>query len=337
MLLDSLNRPAKDLRISVTDRCNHRCSYCMPAAQYAWIDRKEILSFEEVVRLARLFTEFGIEKIRITGGEPLLRHDLSELIARLSRLEGLRDLCMTTNGSLLAERAPELAAAGLRRINVSLDALDPELFRSMTGRDDLAHVLEGLSVARASGLGPIKINTVVVRGANDSQIPNLLEFCRENGFSLRFIEYMDAGNANDWKSERLVSKQEILDIIQARFQLRDCGRESASSPEVRYQYADGSGDVGVIASVTEPFCAGCTRVRLTADGRLVTCLFSESGHDLKQLVRGGVSDQELQRFIRNVWAKRQDRYSEDRLAALNSARGYQSQDRIKIEMIKLGG
>jgi GTP 3',8-cyclase len=337
MLQDVCHRPARDLRISVTDRCNFRCSYCMPLAHYEWIDRKEILSFEEITRLARLFVSLGVQKIRITGGEPLLRHGLHELVAQIAHLEGLQDLCMTTNGSLLVESSAALAAAGLHRINVSLDALDPDVFRNMTGRDDLPKVRQGLFVAKACGLNPIKINAVVVRGVNTSQILNLVDFCRAHGFSLRFIEYMDAGNANQWNTQKLVSKHEILEIIRTQFALRETGREYSSSPEVLYQFTDGVGDLGVIASVTEPFCSACARVRLTADGRMVTCLFSENGHDLKGLLRRGASDDELMAFIRNVWTQRTDRYSEERLTALKSQQGYEARERTKIEMIKLGG
>jgi GTP 3',8-cyclase len=337
MLQDVFHRPARDLRISVTDRCNFRCTYCMPLAHYEWIERKEILSFEEITRLARLFVSLGVQKIRITGGEPLLRHDLPALVAQIAQLEGLQDLCMTTNGLLLAERSPALAAAGLKRINVSMDALDPGIFRDMTGRDDLPKVREGLFAAKACGLNPIKINAVVVRGINTSQILDLVAFCRAHGFALRFIEYMDAGNANQWNTDKLVPRQEILEIIRTRFSLHETGRENSSSPEVLYQFTDSVGDLGIIASVTEPFCSACTRVRLTADGRMVTCLFSENGCDLKGLLRRGATDEELVTFIRDAWTRRTDKYSEERLTALNSRQGYEARERTKIEMIKLGG
>ena len=337
MIQDVSHRQLKDLRISVTDRCNFRCTYCMPLAHYEWIERKEILSFEEIVRLARLFMTLGVEKIRLTGGEPLLRRDLQELVAQIAHLPGVQDLCLTTNGSLLAGQASALAAAGLKRINVSLDSLNPRTFRLMTGRSDLSRVLDGLFAARRCRLEPIKINTVVVRGVNDGDILDLVEFSRINGFAIRFIEYMDAGNANNWKSEKLVSKQEILQTIHARFPLREAGREHESAPAVGYRFFDECGDVGVIASVTEPFCSTCIRVRLTADGKLVTCLFSERGHDVKTLLRGGASDEEILEFIRSIWSRRADRYSEERLAAMNSEQGYQACDRTKIEMIKLGG
>jgi cyclic pyranopterin phosphate synthase len=337
MLQDASCRPLRDLRISVTDRCNFRCFYCMPHDDYEWIERKEILSFEEITRLAKLFLLLGMTKIRLTGGEALLRRNLHELVARLAPMPGLQDLCLTTNGSILAEQAPALASAGLKRINVSIDSLHPETYRRMTGRNGLAHVLDGLEVARECGLKPIKINTVLVRGMNDSHILDLVEFSRSRGFGLRFIEYMDAGNANGWQSELLVPKQEILDIIHARYPLREVGREPVSSPAVVYRYVDGGGDIGVIASVSEPFCFSCTRARLTADGKLVTCLFSGHGKDLKSPLRQGASDEELLALIRSIWGGRDDRYSEERHAAMKSDEGYQARDRTKIEMIKLGG
>ena len=323
MLRDTLNRPVKDLRISVTDRCNFRCTYCMPFDEYEWIEKKEILSFEEIERLARLFIPLGVDKIRLTGGEPALT--------------GLRDLCLTTNASHLAEMAAPLKAAGLTRINVSLDTLDAEKFKRMTGRGDLAAVLEGLSVAQRIGLLPIKINAVIERGVNDNEILDLVEFSRQNGFAIRFIEYMDVGNANQWQSGRMVSKKEILEVIQTRYSLRLTGRDQESAPSVDFELTDGSGDIGVIASVTEPFCFGCTRARLTADGKLVTCLFSNDGHDLKTLMRSAATDEDLLEVILAIWTRRADRYSEERLEAMHSRKGYEPRAHKKIEMIRLGG
>lgn len=337
MLLDSLGRQVQDLRISVTDRCNFRCSYCMPWDTYQLIARNEILSFEEISRLARLFVSLGVRKIRLTGGEALLRRHLHELVARIAGCPGLEDLCLTTNGALLADQAPALAAAGLRRINVSLDSVNPDTYRRITGRDDLGRVLAGLESAARCGLAPIKINAVVVRGLNDQEIPELAGFARRRGFSLRFIEYTDAGNAHQWHSEKLVSKAEILQRIAARYPLQERGRDAASAPAMTYRFADGAGEIGVIASVTEPFCSSCTRARLTADGKLVTCLFSSSGYDLKKLLRRGAGDDELASAIGEVWGLRADRYSEERRAALQSEQGYQAGDRGKIEMIRLGG
>ncbi len=337
MLRDTYNRPVRDLRISVTDRCNFRCTYCMPLDEYEWLEKKEILSFEEITRLTNLFVHLGVEKIRLTGGEPLARRDLDKLVAKLSALPGPPDLCLTTNGSLLAEKVAALKAAGLRRINVSLDSLKPDRFRRITKRGDLAKVLEGLFAAQSHGLQPIKINAVIERGVNDDEILDLVAFAREHGFAIRFIEYMDVGNANNWKSERMVSKKEILETINARFPLRKLGREKGSAPSVDYQFLDGSGDIGVIASVTEPFCSTCTRARLTADGRLVTCLFSQQGYDLKTLMRSGATDAELLEVISAVWLQRKDRYSEERLAALHSPVGYDPASHKKLEMISLGG
>jgi GTP 3',8-cyclase len=337
MVLDRYNRPVRDLRISVTDRCNFRCTYCMPFDEYVWIDKREILTFEEITRLARLFATLGVNKIRLTGGEPLLRKDLDTLIGKLSAIGGIDDLCLTTNGALLEEQAPALVAAGLRRINVSLDTLDAAKFKLMTKRGDLERVLEGLFAAKRAGLHPIKINAVIERGVNDADIIPLVEFSRENGFAMRFIEYMDVGNSNNWINEKMVSKREIIERIDARFPLREVGRNHGSAPSVDYEFVDGGGDIGVIASVTEPFCASCTRARLTADGKLVTCLFSDHGHDLKGLMRGGATDNELIEVISLVWQKRADRYSDERLEAMNSPGGYQPKEHRKIEMITLGG
>ncbi len=336
MVLDSYNRLIKDLRISVTDRCNFRCTYCMPLDEYEWIDKKEILTFEEITRLARIFIQLGVDKIRLTGGEPLLRRDLHLLVAKLSRLEGLRDLCLTTNGSLLAEQVPALKAAGLKRINVSIDTLDPDKFKRMTKRGDLTKVLGGLFAAKSHGLHPIKINAVIERGVNDGDIIKLVEFARESGFAIRFIEYMDVGNSNNWTSEKLVSKKEILDTVNARYPLREVGREMGSAPSMDYEFLDGKGDIGLIASVTEPFCSTCNRARLTADGKLVTCLFSQIGHDLKTLLRRGSTDEEILEVISGIWRKRKDRYSDERLEALLSST-YDPRQHKKIEMITLGG
>ncbi len=337
MQLDTYQRPLGDLRISVTDRCNFRCTYCMPLDEYDWIEKQEILTFEEIVRLAKIFVQLGVDKIRLTGGEPLVRRDLEKLVSQLSPLPGLRDLCLTTNGSLLAEKAPALKAAGLRRVNVSLDTLNPEKFRAMTKRGDLDKVLEGLFAAKHSGLQPIKINAVIERGVNDDDILDLVDFSRKNGFDIRFIEYMDVGNSNGWLSEKVVPKAEILSKITSHYGLRETGRRGGSAPSVDYQVIDGTGDIGVIASVTEPFCSSCTRARLTADGKLVTCLFSARGHDLKALIRNGASDEKVRNVISAVWRIRTDRYSDARLEAMKSAHGYEAKAHKKIEMITLGG
>ncbi|MFN8005815.1 MAG: GTP 3',8-cyclase MoaA [Terriglobia bacterium] len=337
MIKDLYQREIKDLRVSVTDRCNLRCTYCMPLEKYAWIQKEEILSFEETSRLVTLFLQLGVDQVRLTGGEPLVRQDLEILVRQLSGLEGLKDLSLTTNGIYLSEKAEALATAGLRRLNVSLDSLNPERYHLMTQRGDVKKVIDGLFIVRRLGFHPIKINMVVERGTNDMDLLDMAEFCRENEFSLRFIEYMDVGNTNHWGSEKMVSKQEILERIHSRYPLIEVGRNRGTAPAVEYRYADGKADIGVIASVTEPFCSSCTRARITADGKLVTCLFSETGHDLKRLLRSGASDQELLASIRSVWEHRSDRYSDERLRAMNSPKGYDPSERKKIEMISLGG
>jgi GTP 3',8-cyclase len=336
MPADTYNRSVKDLRISVTDRCNFRCTYCMPLDQYEWISKKEILTFEEITRLATLFVGLGVEKIRLTGGEPLVRQNLDQLVAKVAAISGLKDLCLTTNGALLAEKIDSLKAAGLKRVNISLDTLDPEKFRRMTKRGDLEKVLEGIFAAKDHGLHPIKLNAVIERGVNDDDILELVEFSREHGLAIRFIEYMDVGNSNNWTSEKLVSKAEILEKISSRYPLREIGRDQGSAPSIDYEFIDGRGDLGVIASVTEPFCSTCTRARLTADGKLVTCLFSQMGHDVKALLRNGTSDEDLVRFLSGVWRARRDRYSADRLETMRSSH-YDPKSHKKIEMISLGG
>ncbi|MGZ8530066.1 MAG: GTP 3',8-cyclase MoaA [Candidatus Binatia bacterium] len=336
MVIDSFNRPLKDLRISVTDRCNFRCTYCMPLDEYAWIDKKEILTFEEIARIAKLFIERGVEKFRLTGGEPLVRQDLHRLIEKLAPLDGLMDLCLTTNGALLASQIAALAKAGLKRVNVSIDTLDADKFKRMTKRGDLDKVLEGIFAAKAAGMAPLKLNAVIERGVNDDDILPLVEFSRANGFAMRFIEYMDVGNSNNWTSAKLVAKKQIIETIHARYPLREIGRDHGSAPSVDYEFLDGQGDIGVIASVTEPFCSSCTRSRITADGKFVTCLFSDVGHDLKAQLRSGASDDEVGQFITKIWSGRTDRYSADRLTALNTS-NYDPKNHKKIEMISLGG
>jgi cyclic pyranopterin phosphate synthase len=308
----------------------------MPFDEYKWIERQEVLSFEEIERLARLFLGFGVEKIRLTGGEPLVRRDLHRLVAGLSKIKGLGDLSLTTNGALLAEQAAGLAAAGLRRINVSIDTLKADRFRELTKRGNLDDVLKGLFAAKGVGMSPIKINAVVIRGINDDEILDLAAFARDNGFEMRFIEYMDVGNSNAWSLEKTVTKREILDTVHARFPVREIGRANGSAPAVDYEFLDGGGLIGIIGSVTEPFCASCTRVRLTADGKLVTCLFAESGFDLKGLLRSGASDEQLRETIEKIWSGRDDRYSDLRWQQVRAG-GYQPRDHKKIEMITLGG
>jgi GTP 3',8-cyclase len=326
----------RDLRISVTDRCNFRCTYCMPFDEYEWISRNEVLSFEEIERVARIFHSFGISKIRLTGGEPLVRRDLHQLVSRLFSI-GIQDISLTTNGALLADQAKDLHDSGLHRINVSIDTLRPDRFEKITKRGKLDEVLRGLFAARDAGISPIKINAVVIKGVNDDEILDLVTFARDNEFEMRFIEYMDVGNANGWSLDKTVTKAKILETVQTHFPVRELGRANGSAPAVDYEFLDGRGEIGIIGSVTEPFCSSCTRVRLTADGKLVTCLFAETGFDLKAVLRNGASDHELTETIRNIWSVRDDRYSDLRWENLKSGSGYQARDHKKIEMITLGG
>jgi cyclic pyranopterin phosphate synthase len=309
----------------------------MPFDEYQWVERSQVLSFDEIERLARLFALHGVNQIRLTGGEPLVRRELSKLVAQLRRIAGLENLSLTTNGALLAEQAMALRSAGLDRINVSLDTLQPERFRKITQRGELQPVLDGLAAAKAVGMSPIKVNAVVIRGFNDDELLDLVAFGREHGFEMRFIEYMDVGNASGWSPEKTFSKREMLEIIHVRFPVREVGRASGSAPAVDYEFVDGSGQVGIIGSVTEPFCSSCTRARLTADGKLVTCLFAETGVDLKTKMREGATDEELSEIIRNAWIARGDRYSDLRWERLKSGANYEPRDHKKIEMITLGG
>ena len=328
---DALGRPLHDLRISVTDRCNFRCVYCMPkevfGRDHAFLERRELLTFEEIERLARAFVAHGVEKIRVTGGEPLVRRDLERLIAQLSALDV--DLTLTTNGSLLPQKAAALRDAGLRRITVSLDSLDDETFRAMNDVDfPVARVLEGIEAATAAGL-PVKVNMVVKRGTNEDQIVPMAREFRERGHILRFIEYMDVGHSNGWRMDDVVPAAEIVATLAAELPLEAVPPNYPGEVARRWRYADGSGEIGVIASVTEPFCGACTRARLSAEGRLYTCLFALRGHDLRALVRGGASDEELHAEIGHVWGRRADRYSEIRSEA--------TADLERVEMSYIGG
>jgi len=309
----------------------------MPLDAYNWMDQKELLTFEEIIRLAGIFIRLGVSRIRLTGGEPLLRTGLDKLVGGLAKLEGLADLSLTSNGFLLRQKISALAAAGLKRINVSVDTLDPGRYHCITQRDGLARVLDGIFAARELGLNPIKLNAVILRGVNDIDILPLIEFARAHDFIVRFIEYMDAGNTNRWCSAHLASKAEILQSISSRFPIRELGRQGGRSPSVDYTFADSQGGVGIIASVTEPFCSSCTRARLTADGKLVTCLFSDRAYDLRVLVRNGATDEEIIESIRQQWSRRTDKYSEERLSAINSLAGCPVKRRAKLEMIHLGG
>ncbi len=330
--VDTLGRPVRDLRISVTDRCNFRCSYCMPKSVfgqgYRFMDRKELLSFEEIERVARAFVRLGVEKIRLTGGEPLLRREVEGLVARLATIDGL-DLTLTTNASLLARKARELKDAGLHRVNVSLDSLDDATFRAMNDVDfPVARVLEGIEAAAEAGL-PVKVNAVVKRGVNDDGIVELARHFRGSSHTLRFIEFMDVGTTNGWRLDDVVPAAEIVERIDAVFPLEPV--EAAYRGEVaqRWRYRDGAGEVGVISSVTQPFCGDCTRSRISAEGKLYTCLFAARGTDLRALLRSGASDDELTEAIRGVWLRRADRYSEIRTE--------RTRELPRIEMSYIGG
>jgi cyclic pyranopterin phosphate synthase len=332
---DRLGRPLHDLRLSVTDRCNFRCPYCMPRERYhekyRFLKSTERLSFEELVRLTRLFLPLGVVKLRITGGEPLLRAGLPDLIGDLTDLPGVEDIALTTNGVLLAQQAAALRAAGLRRITVSLDSLDPQVFAAMAGGfGSVEEILQGIAAAQHAGLDPIKVNTVVQRGVNDHTLLDLLQHFRGTGVIVRFIEYMDVGNRNDWNRAHVLPSQQLLERIDARWPLTAI--EPAYTGEVarRYAFKDGGGEIGFISSVTQPFCGDCSRARLSADGKLHTCLFAAEGLDLRSPLRGGASDEELSALIRAVWERRADRYSE--LRDQLRARGVQH-----VEMNYLGG
>jgi cyclic pyranopterin phosphate synthase len=315
-LRDRLDRPFESLRISVTDRCNLRCQYCMPEEEYVWLPRASILSFEEVERVVRLVARLGVTKIRLTGGEPLLRADLPALVRLLAAVPGVADLALTTNAVLLARCARDLHAAGLRRVTISLDTLRPERMRAFARSDRHADVLAGIAAARASGLAPLKLNAVLVRGFNDDEIADLLAFARTQDAELRFIEYMDVGGATQWSRDAVVSRDEILAAVGARFgpwaALPD--RDRPSAPAERFVLADGT-VFGVIASTTAPFCRTCDRGRLTADGRLFGCLYAREGLDLRGPLRAGASDDELARLVAGLWTQRADRGAEERLEA----------------------
>jgi len=331
---DRLQRLLRDLRISVTDRCNFRCIYCMPkeifGRDFQFLPPGMLLTFEEITRLARIFLDLGVVKIRLTGGEPLVRRDIERLVEMLAPLEGLRDLTLTTNGSLLAKKARALKEAGLHRVTVSLDALDDAVFRAMNDVDfPVARVLAGIEAAAAVGLGPIKINMVVKRGVNDQCILDMARYFHGTGHILRFIEYMDVGTANGWRLDDVVPAAEIIAQIDAVMPLEPVDPNYPGEVARRYRYRDGGGEIGIIASVTQPFCRACTRARLSSEGRLYTCLFSSAGYDLRAPLRQGKSDEEIKEAIRAVWTRRSDRYSE--------IRSSQTQPSRKVEMFRIGG
>jgi GTP 3',8-cyclase len=336
--LDRFGRPMRDLRISVTDRCNFRCTYCMPkevfGRDFAFLPRSEVLSFEEITRLAGVFVGLGVEKLRITGGEPLVRRDLPVLIAMLAPLRTAEgkpvDLTLTTNGTALPTLARRLREGGLARVTVSLDSLDDATFRSMNGVDSpVARVLDGIAAAREAGFEPIKVNMVVKRGVNDTSVVPMARWARDEGLILRFIEYMDVGHSNGWRLDEVVPAAELVAAIDAEMPLEPVTPNYRGEVANRWSYRDGSGEVGVIASVTQPFCGDCTRSRLSADGKLYTCLFAVNGHDLRAALRSGASDEDLRAQVSRLWGVRADRYSELRSEA--------TADLPKVEMFAIGG
>ncbi len=333
-LTDRLDRPLRDLRISVTDRCNFRCTYCMPkqvfGSDFQFLPRSEILTFEEVTRLARTFVALGVRKIRVTGGEPLIRSDVEKLIAMLARIDGLKDLTLTTNGSLLKWKARALKEAGLNRITISLDSLDNEVFKAMNDVNfPVERVLDGIEAAVEAGLTPVKVNMVVKKGVNDHNVLQMARHFRDSGQTVRFIEYMDVGNTNGWRLDDVVPAGDIVRMIDAEMPLEPLDPGYRGEVAKRYRHKDGSGELGLITSVTHPFCGDCTRARLSADGKLYTCLFATKGHDLRSLLRGGNTDEEIAEFLRSVWKARDDRYSERRSS--------QTPDLPKVEMSYVGG
>jgi cyclic pyranopterin phosphate synthase len=336
--IDTLGRPMRDLRISVTDRCNFRCTYCMPkevfGRDYAFLPHDMVLTFEEITRLARTFVGLGVEKLRITGGEPLVRRDLPDLVAMLAAIRqpdgGEVDLTLTTNGSALRALARPLADAGLRRVTVSLDSLDDAVFGAMNGIDfPVAKVLDGIAAAREAGLAPLKVNMVVRRGVNESSVVPMATWARDHGIVLRFIEYMDVGHSNGWRLDEVVPAQELIRMVSAVWAVEPVDPSYRGEVAERWRYVDGGGEFGVISSVTQPFCRDCTRARVSAEGKLYTCLFAVRGHDARAVLRSGVSDDELTAFVEGTWLKRGDRYSELRSAATSNL--------PKVEMFAMGG
>jgi len=333
-VLDTLARPMRDLRVSVTDRCNFRCVYCMPkevfGIDHAFLPRAEILDFEEIERIVRTSVALGVRKVRLTGGEPLVRKNLAHLVALLARIEGIDDLTLTTNASLLEQHAQSLADAGLDRVTISLDALDDPTFQAMNDVGfPVSRVLDGIAAAEAAGLGPIKVNAVIRRGLNEHAIGDLAEHFRGTRTTVRFIEYMDVGHTNGWRLDDVVPAADVVAAIHARWPLEPADAQYRGEVAQRYRYRDGAGEIGVISSVTQPFCGDCTRARLSADGQLYTCLFATSGHDLRGLTRSGATDRDLAEALRVIWTGRADRYSD--------LRTLETVDLPKVEMSFIGG
>lgn len=333
--LDKLQRPLKDLRISVTDRCNFRCRYCMPeeifGPDYSFLSNDKILSFDEIERITRIFVSLGVRKLRITGGEPLLRRGLPQLIERLNKIDGVEDIGLTTNGSLLKKFAPDLYKAGLSRVTVSLDSLEEERFFYLNGnRSKVQRVLEGIQAAAEVGM-KIKINMVVQKGKNEQDILQMAQYFKKNKHILRFIEYMDVGNYNGWDLKEVVSKQEIVDTIHQVMPLERIEANYAGEVATRYRYIGSDEEMGIISSVTDSFCSSCTRARISAEGKLYTCLFASKGNDLRELLRSEYTDEEITDVVRDIWNKREDRYSDERLSHTSKKRA------PKIEMSHIGG
>ncbi|MFS0634564.1 GTP 3',8-cyclase MoaA [Mesobacillus foraminis] len=334
LIKDKLNRPLRDLRISVIDRCNFRCTYCMPAEifgpDFAFLPKNELLSYEEIERLAKIFVELGVEKIRLTGGEPLLRKDLPILVEKLSAIEELSDIALTTNGVLLPKLAVQLKAAGLKRVNISLDTLNDELFGQINGRNvSTKPVLAGIQAAKEAGLG-VKINMVVKKGLNDSDILPMAEFCKKEGLELRYIEFMDVGSTNGWKMDDVITKKQMYELINEHYELEHTGAAYFGEVAKRYRYKGTNVHVGFISSVSESFCSSCTRSRLSANGQLFTCLFNGNGHDIRDYMRTGVTDEDLKNRITDIWNARNDRYSDERTQETIA-------NRKKVEMSYIGG
>lgn len=334
LVKDKLDRPLRDLRISVIDRCNFRCTYCMPAdifgPDFAFLPKNELLSYEEIERIAKIFVGLGVEKIRLTGGEPLMRKDLPILVEKLSAIEGLADIALTTNGVMLPKHAKSLKEAGLKRVNISLDTLNDELFGEINGRGvKTGPVLTGIKAAQDAGLG-VKINMVVKKGLNDHEILPMAEFCKNEGLELRYIEYMDVGSTNGWKMDDVVTKKEIYEMLKENHELEHTGAAYFGEVAKRYRYKGTNVHVGFISSVSESFCSSCTRSRLSANGQVFTCLFNGNGHDIRDFLRAGASDEELKERVIGIWSNRGDRYSDERTAETIA-------NRKKIEMSYIGG
>ena len=334
-ITDKLSRPIKDLRISVTDRCNFRCTYCMPEQiyghRYKFINKSSLLTFEEIITITEILVEMGVQKVRLTGGEPLLRDKIEDLISPLANIPGIKELTLTTNGYLLPKKAEKLKRSGINRITVSLDSLNNEIFKKINGRNvDVSKVLTGIEAAEKAGFSPIKINCVVERGINENSILEMAEYFKEKGHILRFIEFMDVGTLNQWNLDKVVSAKEIVKIINSKMPIEPMAPTYFGEVASRYQYKDGSGELGIISSVTQPFCGNCTRLRLSPEGNLYTCLFSNAGTDVRKLLRSNKNKKELKSLIKKTWLARKDKYSIDRSSNPNKSTK-------KVEMYHIGG